>query len=74
MGWFKLQLCPWMKGFKFILPLNEFTNVHCTKPVTDVLVKETEKLDTDGCSDFYQECTITCGLSLFGSYNVQLNY
>jgi hypothetical protein len=71
---FKLQLLPWMKGFKFIPPLNELINVHCTEPVTDVLVKEKEKLDKYGCSDFYQEQTITRRLPPFGSYNIQLNY
>ena len=71
---FKLQLLPWMKGFKFIPPINEFMNVHCTEPGTDVLVKKTKKLDTYGCSDFYPECTITHGLPLFGSHNIQLNY
>jgi len=61
---FKLQLLPWMKGFKFIPPINEFMNVHCTEPGTDVLVKKTEKLDTYGCSDFYLECTVTRSLPL----------
>jgi hypothetical protein len=46
---FKLQLLPWMKGLKFIPPLYEFMNVQCTEPVTDVLVKKTEKLDTYDC-------------------------
>ena len=71
---FKLQLLPWMKGFKFLPPLNELMNVQCTKSVTTVLIKKTEKLDTYSCSDIYQESTITCGLPLFSSHNIQLNY
>jgi hypothetical protein len=62
-----------MNGFKFIIPLNEFMNVPCTEPDTDVLVMKTEKLDKHGSSDFYQEWTMTHDLPLFGSFNIQLN-
>lgn len=58
----------------FTMGFYELMNVMCTEPDPDVLVMKTKKLDKQGSSDFYQECTMTDDLPLFGSYNIQLNY